>query len=262
MAIPKELTPESAAFYADALAALERAGIPHLIGGGYALEQYTGIERNTKDADVFLREEDMPQALRALARAGYRSELTFPHWLGKAYFGEDVVDLIFGSGNGIARVDDGWLEHARGGSLFGRPVRLIPPEEMIWSKAFVMERERYDGADIAHIIRALGRELDWSRILERFDENWRVLLAHLVIFGFAYPGERDAIPPRVMRDLMDRLDRELGTPGDERLCRGTLISREQFLVDLEQWGYTDARRLEPSSLTSEELRIWTEDIDA
>jgi len=42
---------------------------------------------------------------------------------------------------------------------------------MIWSKAFIMERDRYDGADIAHIIRTCGKGLDWSRLLHRFGSH-------------------------------------------------------------------------------------------
>ena len=45
------------------------------------------------------------------------------------------------------------------------PVLLAPPEEMIWSKAFVCERERYDGADVNHLLRACGRQMDWQRLL-------------------------------------------------------------------------------------------------
>jgi hypothetical protein len=38
---------------------------------------------------------------------------------------------------------------------------------MIWSKAFVMERECDDGADIARVPRARGDRLDWQRLLIR-----------------------------------------------------------------------------------------------
>ena len=38
--------------------------------------------------------------------------MTFPHWLGKAYRGDDFCDVIFSSGNGVCRVDDLWFEHS------------------------------------------------------------------------------------------------------------------------------------------------------
>src|SRR5437899_2577696 len=81
--------------------------------------------------------------------------------------------------------------------VLGVPVRLCPAEEIIWSKAFIMERERYDGNDVAHLLRARGCALDWDRLLRRFDGHWRVLLSHIVLFGFIYPAERAAIPARV-----------------------------------------------------------------
>ncbi|HET8569373.1 MAG TPA: nucleotidyltransferase [Candidatus Limnocylindria bacterium] len=259
--VPKELTPEVAAFYGHAIERLRDAGVPFLVGGAYALERYTGIERHTKDADLFLRRRDIRRALDALARAGYRTELTFPHWLGKARDGGEVVDLIFSSGNGIARVDELWFAHARDADILGVPVKVIPPEEMIWSKAFVMERERFDGADIAHVIRATAEDLDWDRLLRRFGAHYRVLLTHLVLFGFVYPSERARVPARVMRDLLGRLDRECEASGaDAPVCQGTLLSREQFLVDVARWAYTDARTLPPSGMTDGELDVWTKDI--
>ena len=38
--------------------------------------------------------------------------------------------------------------------MFGQPVRVIGPEDLVWAKLFVLDRERFDGADIAHVLRA------------------------------------------------------------------------------------------------------------
>jgi hypothetical protein len=125
-----------------------------------------------------------------------------------------------------------------------------------------MERERFDGADIAHVLRARGAQLDWARLLRRFGENWRVLLSHLILFGFVYPGERDAVPACVMHDLLARLERETGAPPPPgRLCQGTLLSREQYLPDLACWGYRDARRLPVGNMTQAEIARWTAAIE-
>jgi hypothetical protein len=255
--------PGSHAFYREALAILERSGVPFLLGGAFAFACYTGIKRDTKDLDVFLRERDLRAALAAFTAAGYATELTFPHWLAKARHGEHFVDLIFSSGNGVAMVDDLWFEHATAGEVLGIPVGLIPAEEMIWSKAFVQERERYDGADVAHTLRAVGPELDWRRLFVRFGSHWRVLLAHLVLFGFIYPGERDKVPARVMEALARRLLAETAAPvreEDAGRCRGTMVSREQYLVDVERWGYNDARLAPEGPMSADEIAIWTEAI--
>jgi hypothetical protein len=42
---------------------------------------------------------------------------------------------------------------------------------MIWSKAFIMERERFDGADVMHLIHENANRLDWNRLLERFGQH-------------------------------------------------------------------------------------------
>src|SRR5205085_6009490 len=97
--------------------------------------------------------------LEVFSHHGFVTRMLFPHWLGKVYQRRNYVDVIFSSGNGIARVDREWFEHAKRGTVFGERVRLCPVEEMMWSKAFVMERERFDGADIVHLIRARGDEV-------------------------------------------------------------------------------------------------------
>jgi len=255
------LDPVARVFYRRAMGALRDAEIPFLVGGAYALARYTGIERHTKDLDLFLTRDDALRALEALGRAGCQTDLTFPHWLAKAFCGDDFVDLIFSSGNGVAEVDDGWFEHAVANHVLGVPVRLCPAEEMIWSKGFIMERERYDGADIAHLLLALGPDLDWSRLLRRFGEHWGVLLSHLVLFGFIYPSERDRIPTGVMRELTSRLEREAGTPRlHRRLCQGTLLSRAQYLVDTQRRGFEDARRAK-GIMTTADIAHWTAAID-
>ena len=261
-ACPAHLDPATFAFYGRALRALNDAGVPYLVGGAYAFERYTGIARHTKDFDIFVRPSDLDAAFSALAATGCTTEITFPHWLGKARCGEDLVDIIFSSGNGIAAVDERWFEHAVDDIVLGVPVRLMPAEEMIWSKGFIMERERYDGADIAHILQARGECLDWQRLLLRFGRHWRVLLSHLVLFGFIYPAERTHIPAWVMQELMRRLARESASvpvADATAVCRGPLLSRAQYLADIER-GYRDARLTHESAMSPSDIERWTEGI--
>jgi hypothetical protein len=235
---------ESAArtFYREALATVIESGVPFLIGGAFALELYTGVSRSTKDLDIFVRPGDVRRVLEVFSAAGYRTELTDPQWLAKACSGGDFVDVVFGSANGTGEVDDAWFRHAERGNVLGLSLDLCPVEETIWSKAFVMERGRYDGADIAHLLRARCERLDWGRLLRRFGDLWQILFTHLVLFGFIYPSERARIPDWVMGELLSRLRDELKNPPEgRRLCRGTLLSPTQYLPDIEQWGYEDAR---------------------
>jgi hypothetical protein len=258
----QQVGPHAREFYSRALEALS-AGPPFLIGGAFAFESYTGIKRHTKDLDLFVRPGDRDAALAVLASAGYRTELSYPHWLVKAFCGEDFIDVIYNLGNGLAPFDESWFEHAVPGELFGQPVLFCAAEEMIWSKAFTMERERYDGADIAHLLCACARRLDWQRLLRRFDRYWRVLLSHLVLFGFIYPGERSAIPNDVLNELLRRLQEEMASaPPDDRLCQGTLLAGAQYLPDIEEWGQHDARLKPWGALTPEQIAQWRATVPA
>ena len=160
----------------------------------------------------------------------------------------------------MAAVDDEWFEHAVDAELLGIPVRLCPPEEIIWSKAYVQERERFDGADIAHLIRKSGREFDWHRLIRRFGDHWRVLLAHLVNFGFIYPGERDIVPEWVIaRAGRPPPSSEAEEPPPrEKVCQGTLLSREQYLVNIAHVGLPRMPGSSPrGTMTAEEITHWT-----
>ena len=255
---PHGLDSHTVAFYQRAIGVLQEADIPFLVGGAYALACYAGITRHTKDFDIFVLPRDCRRVLETLAAAGYDTELTFPHWLGKGYQGDTFIDVIFSSGNGVATVDDEWFTHAVDAEVFEAAVRLCPAEEMIWSKSFVVERERYDGADINHLLHACAPSLDWRRMLRRFNSNWRVLLSHLILFGFVYPAERAKVPAWVLTELLNRLQNEIATSApDEHLCRGTLLSREQYLVDIGRWGYEDARLQPRGPMNARDIAHWT-----
>jgi hypothetical protein len=253
----EEFAPKTFRFYRHGLEVMKASGVPFLVGGAYAFNYYTGIVRHTKDFDLFVRRGDVDRVVDAFTAAGYRAEVVFSHWLAKAFHRDDFVDIIFSSGNGICPVEDSWFEHAEEGEVLGVNVPLMPAEEMIWQKAFIMERERFDGADVNHLIRARGPQLNWDRLLKRFGPNWRVLLSHLVLYGFVYPDDRAAIPPRVVSGLVAQLFEEPAASDGDAPCRGTLLSRMQYLSDTEEWGYQDARLAPHGPMSEEQITSWT-----
>ena len=248
----------AADFYASSVRLMQDAGIPFLVGGAYALRQYTGIVRDTKDFDVFIREADLERALLLFRDAGYRADITYAHWLAKVHYGEAFIDLIFRAGNGLCEVGDDWFRDTTSVNLLGSVVDLVRPEDMISQKCYIMERERYDGADIAHLLRFCAEELNWDYLISRFGPDWRVLLAHLVMFGFIYPAERARIPDVVLKNLLDRLHQESSANDNSgKICQGTLISRAQYLPDIERWGYRDARLEGRAKISADEIEAWT-----
>jgi hypothetical protein len=262
--LEEEVAPVTAAFYRRALRVLVDAEVPFLVGGAFAHACFTGIRRSTKDLDLFIRRQDYERVAQLMEAEGWRTDLTYPHWLAKVHAGEDFIDLIFNSGNGVTPVDDGWFHDNAWAEVLGVPVRVANMEDSMLSKAFIMERERYDGADIAHLLRANAERIDWGRLVARFGVHWRVLLAHLTLFGYVYAGERHRIPQWVMELLTDRLKAETLQPPaqDAHVCAGTLLSREQYLHDVEQLGYVDGRLTPASTMTEEDVAVWTHAIPA
>jgi hypothetical protein len=233
-------------FYAEALHRLLASRIPFMIGGAYALRHYAGIVRYTKDLDVFCTRRNRDRIVGLLSGFAGRVEAENPTWIVKVYRGDLYIDVIYGSGNGICHVDETWFDRSRPARLLGSRVRLIPPEEMIWSKAFVQDRYRYDGADIAHILRRQGRTLDWRRLLKRMDPEWEILFAHLLNVRFIYPSARNIVPGWVLDELLAKLEHDRnrvhrGGPRPAPVCRGTLLTPHDYIEDVTAWGYADAR---------------------
>jgi hypothetical protein len=227
-------------YYADAIDRLIASGLSFMVGGAYAMRQYAGVVRDTKDLDVFCLPGDHPELLEVLADAGYRPEITDATWLAKAFRDDHYVDIIFGSGNGACTVDDTWFEHAPRGEILGRPVQLVPPEEILWTKMLVEERHRFDGADVNHLLRTRGTELDWKRVLRRMEPYWEILFSHVLQFRFVYPAERAVVPDWLLEELMNRLAHQMRAPVPlEKVCRGPLLSKHQYEIDIREWGYTE-----------------------
>ena len=231
--------PRAGAFYREVLELLTESGTGFLIGGAYAVFHYTGVQRDTKDLDVFCRPEDCPLILKFFAARGYRVEQTDIRWLAKIYDGDRFVDLIFDTPSNIGRVDGSWFDHAVAGTLMGIPVKYVAAEDMIWLKSYVQNRLRYDGADIQHIFLRYGRHLDWTRLLARLNPHWQLLLSSLVLFQFIYPADyRDIVPRWLISELMNRVSGQYELPAGVRpVCRGPLIDQHQYRIDVDEWGY-------------------------
>jgi hypothetical protein len=227
--------------YRLALDLLNREGVPYVVSGLYALYEYTGIYRQTKDLDIFVEPSHVVTVARVLKPHGFRPHLEQPHWLAKAMYGEKQIDIIFGTGNGLSFIDDLWFRHSRAGILAGIQVRVAPPEELLWHRLFVSERHRSDVSDILHLILCRGDELDWERLLRRVDGHWRLLLAQVHLYDFVYPGHRPRIPQWVRQRLHDAAGAEMDAAGEANVCQGTLISRFSYNIDVNEWGFRDPR---------------------
>jgi hypothetical protein len=245
-------------FCEDIMRLLTAHGIEFLVGGYSALRHHAGIDRVTKDFDLMVRPADIDPVLELCQRAGYRAELMFRHWLAKIQQEEYFIDLIFNSGNGLCAVDDQWFSRAAESVLLDQPVKIVPLEELLWQKAFIMERERFDGADIAHLLLKSGAKIDWDHLITRFGPNWRVLFSHLLLFGFIYPSRKNLIPRNVMDEFLRRFDSELRSDFEgAEVCNGTFLSRYQYISDVELEGFKDGRLDGRCTMTAGQIREWS-----
>lgn len=230
---------ESSAFYRDILHILQESEYDFMLGGAFAMYHYAGVYRDTKDLDIFCKSNEYPKILKLFAAAGYHVELTDVRWLAKVFHGDYFIDIIFDSVNHICTVDDSWYDHAATGTFVDIPVRFIPAEELLWCKMYVQNRERYDNADINHILLRYGKQLDWKRLLDRLDAHWHLLLSSLLIFQFVYPADyRDIIPQWLFDELLTRAKEQYDLPPPlEKVCRGPLIDQTQYQIDIKDWNY-------------------------
>jgi hypothetical protein len=230
---------EAQAFYKEALAVLHESGVPFMLGGAFSLFHHTGIYRDTKDLDVFCKQSDYPKILKFFAEKGYRTDLYDVRWIAKVYKGDYFIDIIFNTVNNICRVDDSWLERAVKAQFVGMDVLFLAAEELLFCKLYVQNRERYDGADLNHILLKTGKALDWKRLLFYMDPHWHLLLAQLLQFQFVYPSEyHEIIPKWLFDELMRRAHEQYDLPSPyEKVCRGPIIDQTQYEIDVKEWNY-------------------------
>ncbi|MGI9102802.1 MAG: nucleotidyltransferase [Terriglobales bacterium] len=246
---PPEFAPEQVKLFRAVLRHMNEREVPYVVAGAASLQLHTGICRDTKDLDLFLAAEHVAEALRSLQEEGFQTEVTDPVWLAKAHRGEYFVDLITGMSNAVVTVDQSWIDRAVLSEFFGVPVKVLAAEELIASKLFVTRRERFDGADICHVIFATQGKLDWQRVLDLVGEHWEVLLWTLILYHYVYPAHPDRVPHHLWEDLLGRLHQQLQNPDRNAAFRGSLIDPMIFAIDVNEWGmpnllerYRDQRR--------------------
>ena len=254
--IPQQLPEKQESLFREVLSILEGKKIPFAVSGAFALRQHTGISRFTKDLDLFLSPVDVPNALAVLREHGFVCDIPDPVWLAKARRDEFFVDLITGMSNALITVDQSWIDRASPAMIVGVKTRVLAPEELLASKLFVVRRERFDGADIAHIIYGTGGELDWERVLSLVGDHWEMLLWALILFQYVYPAQSDYVPSALWKDLLLRFTQLVEHPDPKAPFRGSLVDDNMFAIDVREWGLEDllhdlrARRLEQDRMTA------------
>jgi hypothetical protein len=174
------------------------AGVRFAFGGAFATAVYTGELRNTKDFDFYICPEDRERMIAAIGRAGlhdlYDRSSYDRAWIYRASAGDVIVDAIWAMANSRADVDELWLTRGPEVVIQGERIRAIPIEELIWSKLYVVQRERCDWGDVFGLIDAQPRQIEWQRLEERLGEDVPLLTGALSVFSWLAPDRVQDIP--------------------------------------------------------------------
>jgi hypothetical protein len=217
--------------YQTAIDAARRVEVPFLLGGAFGLAAYTGRWRNTKDLDLFIRPENRERLVAALEAAGfsdYHARLAYDrNWIYRAVRDDVIVDLIWQTPNRRSVVDDAWFQHSRIFLVQRENLQVVPAEELLWIKLYVLQRDRCDWPDVINLLDATGADLDWDRLLDRLRADIPLLEGALKVFAWVSPNGAAKLPGRIRAKF-----RLCETPGD----RGEAIGMDRVrLLDSRQW---------------------------
>ena len=147
-----------------AAAALRDAGIPYLLGGGFAIWAHGGSETD-HDIDFVIRPQDADHALETLVEAGLRAEQPPEEWLYKAYDGDILVDLIFAPAG--LEVTDELIERGNELEVQAQLMPVMRPDDVLVTKLMAMTEHALSYESCLEIARSLREQIDWDYVRRR-----------------------------------------------------------------------------------------------
>jgi len=216
-------------------AVLHRAraqGIEFVVGGGLAFSHYSGRWRNTKDIDLYVTPGNRDRMIKVAEATGLKDYFDVHDydraWIFRSHNGAGViVDIIWQMANYRAQVTQEWLTRGEVVRVHGMELRMLPVEELLWAKLYVMQRDRCDWGDLLNILFSRGRSMDWDHLLECVGEDWRVVAGLVEIFAWACPGRAAELPG----DLWGKL--RIDKPRQRE--RGAVDGGHIRLLDSRDW---------------------------
>lgn len=196
---PMDRIPDAqwAVFHKVLTLARER-GIRFSVGGSMALTFYTSQPRETKDLDLCVLPEDRQNMIDVLQDAGLEDYFDVqPYdraWIYRGTLDGVIVDVIWSMANQRSRVDEMFLSRGPEVRLHSEPVRMLPAEELLWWKAYVLQHDRCDWPDVFNLIHATATELDWNHLLSRFEDDRPLLEGILMVYMWLCPERGKDLP--------------------------------------------------------------------
>jgi hypothetical protein len=184
--------------YAQIIQAAQARNVPLAIGGGFAFSAYAHRWRSTKDIDLYILHEHLEEMIDILRGANFQDyfeQLPYDRrWIYRAHRNGLIVDLIWGMANYLTQTDAGWLTGETEIEIRGTAVKLLPVEELIWAKLYVLQRDRCDWPDLLNLIHTQAEKIDWDRLLARVDKDLRLVGGVLNVFSWLCPDRAHVVP--------------------------------------------------------------------
>ena len=223
------------AVYRDAIEAARETGLPFMLGGGFALAAYTGRWRNTKDIDFYILPQHRQTFVDAMTSAGfgdYYDQLAYDRgWIYRSFCDGTIVDLIWAMANRRTQAAESWFKNATDLTVRGEKLKVIAPEELLWCKMYVLQRDHSDWPDVWNLVHAVGPDMDWSRVLRHVGDDAPVLRALLTLFTWLSPRRAAELPEGLKRRLNLEVTKPLSEQEEEARIR-LLDSRNWFAARL------------------------------
>ena len=205
-------------------------GIPFVIGGGLAFSDYSGRVRFSKDIDLFVQPEDREKVIEITRTTGLRDYFeVLPYdrsWIYRAYAGDAIVDTIWSFPNHRTDVRPEWLRGGKTIQIRGTELPLLRAEDLLWTKLYVMQRERCDWPDLLNLLQSSGDAMDWDYLIAVVEADLPILASLLSLFGWLSPCCARSFPA----DLWSRLGipAPVGNEDDHRRRVPLLDTRDWF----------------------------------
>jgi hypothetical protein len=233
-----EISHEEWPIYEKVLSTMEESDVQFALGGAFALATYTGHLRDTKDLDIYVLPSKREKMVEILGNCGledlYKRQPYDRGWIYRGCTGDTIVDVIWGMPNQRASADQLWLARGPVLPIRGHRLRIIPVEELLWGKMYVMQRERCDWPDVLNLIYHAGSVLDWEYLLGRVGDDAPVLSAVLTLFSWLCPARADGLPGWLWKRL--KIRKVSGNCGTR-----------SFLLDTRPWFGPDISGARPNT---------------
>jgi hypothetical protein len=197
----EQISDEQWDFYKQVIQAIRETGEPFALGGGFAWAAFTGVFRNGKDIDLFILPESREMLIEAVNKIGltdyYDKEAYDRKWIYRGTRDGWIADLIWDMANYRANLDTDWVTLGPEVLIRGECVRILPIEELIWNKLYILQRPRCDWTDILNLFYLNVETIDWDRMIKKLAPDAQLLGGALSVFLWMCPGRAKLIPSYV-----------------------------------------------------------------